>query len=321
MGMKAILAAMAMAVVTSVMPAHGQGYPNKPITMIVPAIAGGTADGIARLLAEGMRKRLNDTPIVFDYAPGASGLVGQQRAARSAGDGYTIFFGSSTIVLPMVTRPKQSVDMLNELIPLIRSTRSAYVLLASKDSGIKSVKDLVDRAKKKPGEIFYGIVGTGSTYHLMTEHIKSLLEIDITPVPYKGEAQVFSEILTNRIQLFLIATPHALIEQGAVPLGSTAEKQWPFFPPMPPLGDSIRGFDHYYAWSGLFLPKGTPPDIVAKLNAAARGALSDPEIIEKLAKYGVQAAGSTPEEFTEIIKQDLAMFRKVIDARKLTFED
>lgn len=318
-GMKGVLLSVGL-VLLGALPAKAQDYPNRPIMMIIPSVAGGTSDGIARLLAEGMRRRLNNTPIVFEYVPGASGVVGQQRAARSEPDGYTIFFGGTTHVLPMVTRPKQSVDMLKEFIPLIRSTRSAYVLLASKDSGIKTVKELVERAKANPGGLFYGTVGPGSTYHLMMEHIKTVLGIDITAVPFKGESQIFTEILANRIQFFLSPTPHALIDQGVVPIGSTAETQWPFFPPMPPLGASMPGF-YYYAWSGLFLPKGTPPEIVAKLNAAARGALSDPEIVDKLAKYGVQAAGSTPEEFAEIIRQDLGTFRKVIEAQKLEFAD
>jgi tripartite-type tricarboxylate transporter receptor subunit TctC len=301
-------------------PASAQTFPSKPITMIIPAGPGGTADGIVRLVADGMRKRLNDTPIVFEYVPGASGLVAQQRMVQAAPDGHTIFMSGITHVLPMVTRPKQSIDMLNSLTPLVRMTRSAYALLVSKDSGIKTVVDLVRQAKARPGELFYGTMGTGSSVHLMTEHLRTVLGIDITAVPFKGESQIYPELIAGRVQIFLSATPHLLIDSGVVPLGATGETVWPFFPPMPPLKEAVPGLV-YYAWSGLFLPKNTPDAIVRKLNAVATETLSDPATIAKLEKFGVEIWTSTPEEFVEQIKSDLDRFRKVIEVQKLVFED
>jgi tripartite-type tricarboxylate transporter receptor subunit TctC len=300
--------------------AGAQTFPSKPITMIVPSAPGGTADGIARLVADGMRKRLNDTPIVFEYVPGAGGLVAQQRMLQAAPDGHTLFMSGITHVLPMVTRPKQSIDMLNAVTPLARMTRSAYALMVAKDSGIKSVDDLVRLAKARPGEVFYGTLGIGSSIHLMTEHLRTVLGINITSVPFKAEAQVYPELMTNRIQLYLSATPHQLIDNGAIALATTADAPWPFFPPMPPLKDSVPGVV-YYAWSGLFTTKGTPAPVLKILNDAVLAALSEPATIEKLEKFGVQAWGSTPEEFSAQIRSDLDRFQKVIDTQKLTFED
>lgn len=299
--------------------AVAQTFPSKPITFIVPSAPGGTADGIARLVAEVMARELN-TSIVFDYVPGANGLLAQQKMLQSTPDGHTLFVSGITHALPMVTRPKQAVDMLNGLIPVSRMTRSAYALLVSKDSGIRSIDDMVKQAKSRQGGLFYGTFGAGSSTHLMMEHLRTVLGIEMTNVPFKGESQIYPELLANRVQVYLSATPNALIEQGALPLANTGETPWPFFPPMPTLNQSVPGVV-YYAWSGLFGVKGTPDAAVKKLNAAANAALSDKATAEKLGKFGVEVWGSTAEQFADQIRSDLERFRKVIEAQKLTFED
>jgi tripartite-type tricarboxylate transporter receptor subunit TctC len=319
--MKGILASLGMAVLLAQpVAANAQNFPSKPIAWIIPSGPGGTADGIARIVAEGVRKRLNDTPMVFDYVPGASGLLAQQRMLQAAPDGHTIFMSGITHILPMLTRPKQSIDMVNQLTPLARMTRSAYALMVSKDSGIKSVDDLVREAKKNPGGLFYGTMGPGSSVHLMTEHMRTVLGIDITSVPFKGEPPIYPEVIANRVQIYLSATPQTLIDNGAVALGTTGDTPWPFFPPMPPLKQAVPGLV-YYAWSGLFLPKGVPDPIVRKLNAAITETLADPEIVKKLEKFGVEIWASSPEEFVAQIKSDLDRFQKVIETQKLVFED
>ena len=295
--------------------AFSQGYPTRPVRVIVPFAAGGQSDVVGRIVAQRLGERLGQ-PFVVDNRPGAGGSIGADAVAKAAPDGYTLLLASASevTVYPNVN-PKAPYDPLRDFAPVGLVATVPLVLVATPSLPARSVDELVKLARAKPGVISYGSAGTGSTTHLAMELFASLARIQLTHIPYKGSAPVVNDLLSGNLQLALStmppALPHARAGRLTLLAVSTARRS-PALPDVPTVQESgVPGYD-VALWNGVLAPARTPPEIVAKLNAELAAMLELPEVRDALVKLGAEPSRSTPDEFASLIRADLATWAKVV---------
>jgi tripartite-type tricarboxylate transporter receptor subunit TctC len=292
-----------------------QSYPTRPVRVIVPFAAGGQSDVIGRIVAQKYGERLGQQ-FVVDNRPGAGGSIGADAVAKSAPDGYTLLLGSTSevAVYPNVN-PKAPYDTRRDFAPVGLVGTVPLVFVTTPSLPVKSVQDLIQLAKAKPGVISYGSAGTGSTTHLAMELFASMAGIRITHIPYKGSAPVVNDLLSGNLQLALStmppALPHARAGRLTLLAVSTARRS-AALPEVPTVEEAgVTGYA-VGLWNGVLAPAKTPPEIVARLNAELVAMLDLPDVREALAKQGAEPTRSTPDEFTAQIKIDLATWAKVV---------
>ena len=296
--------------------AHAQSYPAKPIRMIVPLAAGGGTDLVARTMAQKMGELLSQ-PVVVDNRPGGGTIIGAELAAKSAPDGYTLYVSSPTIVINHGLHAKLPYDAIRDFTPVSQWVSFANVLVVHPSLPVHSVRELIDYAKARPGQINYGSAGNGSTTHLGMELLKTMAGIDLLHVPYKGSTPAMADLLGGRVSLMLDAAitsmPH--VKNGklrALAVSGTARSR--LNPELPTIAETgLPGYDSS-VWIGLFAPAGTPSAIVDQLHASAAKTLQMPEVRERLLSQEMEPVGSSPEQFSAVVKSDLAKWLKVIKA-------
>ena len=300
--------------------AFAQAFPTKPIKIIVPFPAGGPADTAVRIAQPGMEKTLGQ-PIILENVPGAAGQLGAQRVKQSQPDGYTLLQAASPHETNAAVKPQTHVDLLRDFEPLGQTGISVYALCASRQSGIKTFADMVKLAKAKPGELKIGSVGVGSAHHLVAEMLKSAAGIELTHVPYRGEAPAIPDLVAGRIDLMFLTTAKPLIDDGRViGLGHTGDGPWFQLPQLQPLtAFGLKGFV-VPGWNGLMAPKGTPPAVLAKLSAALSGALHTDTAQKAFQAMGFKAGAGSPEQMAKQIESDMRLFTTVIRERNLKFD-
>jgi tripartite-type tricarboxylate transporter receptor subunit TctC len=284
------------------------------VRIIVPFSTGGGTDIQARLLADAFYRSMGQTFIV-DNKPGASGLVGAQLAANAPADGYTILFSTATLAInPTLYGKRWTVDPLKEFEPISWVTSAPLVLITHPTVPAKTVPELVALAKKQPDFLNSAINTPGSTSHLAAEMLKQKAGIEVTIVPFKGGGPAVRSVVAGETDYLFATGPSAapFIRSGQVrALAVTTPKRSSAFPDAPTMNTYYPGFeaDNWYA---MFFRKGTPREAVEKMNAEIRKALASPQVKQFMAREALDAVGSTPEELTAQIKQEMAKYGDVI---------
>jgi tripartite-type tricarboxylate transporter receptor subunit TctC len=296
-------------------------YPNKPIRMIVPLAAGSAVDAAARIVAEKMGRNLGQS-IVVENQPGAAGLIGAERVAKAAPDGYTIggFNDSIMTMLPNL-QPKMTWDILRDFEPVSLVATVEWGLVVPADAPQRTAADLIAAARKDPGKINYGSGGNGSPQHIAMALFASQAGITMTHVPYKGATQAAMGVAGNEVHSAFqgIATVNSLVRSGKVRLvGVTTPQRMPQFPEVPTVAQSgLPGFE-FNSWFAVMAPAGTPKPIVQLLAAEIGKALADPEVREKLNAQGLTPRGTTPDELGSATRAQLAKYGQLIKQAGIT---
>ena len=299
--------------------AHGQAYPTRPIRLIVPFPAAGATDLFARTLSQKLGERLGTT-MVIDNKPGAGGSIGSDLAAKAAPDGYTLLLATtSTHSIGPAISAKLPYDTVRDFTPIGHVGDAPSIMLVPTTSPAKTVREWVDYAKKNPGKLNYASSGNGTIVQLTAELFKSQAGVFVTHIPYKGTALAMPDLMSGKVDVLFDSLPTGLpfVRDGRLrALGVTSLKRSPLAPDLPPVADTLPGFESN-TWFGLYGPKGLPPDIVVRVNAAANQALADPEVREKLARLGIEPSTSTPQAFASMVAEDAAKWKKIITERKI----
>ena len=296
-------------------------YPNKPIRVIIPLAAGSAVDNAARILTQKMGQNMGQS-FVIDNQPGAAGLIGAERVAKSAPDGYTLggFNDSIMTMLPHL-QPKMPWDILRDFEPVSLVATVEWGLVVGTHAAQKTAGDLIAGARKTPGQINYGSGGNGSPQHIAMALFASQAGVSMTHVPYKGATQAAMGVAGDEVQAAFqgIATVNALIKAGKVRLiGVTTPRRLPQFADVPTVSESgLPGFE-FNSWFTLMAPAGTPKGIVQTLQGEITKALADPDVREKLMAQGLTPRGSTADELAKAMRVQLARYGELIKQAGIT---
>jgi tripartite-type tricarboxylate transporter receptor subunit TctC len=308
-----ILAALAALVAASSSEAQAQQWPTRPMQMIVPFAAGGSTDVAARLVAQHLSKAFGQQ-VVVENKTGANGNVGTEYAAKAAPDGYTILVGPESIASNAHVY-KVNYDALKDLTPVIQISRQPIVLAAHPSLGVKTIAELVVLAKKEPGIRFGTGSGAGSQQHMVTMWFAKIAGIELVQVSYRGGGQAINDLIAGHVKLGTLGStplvPH--YKSGALQLlAQTTAARSPALPDVPTFEEAgIKGLVSEQ-WLGVFVPQGTPADIVARLNAEIGRALADPAIRKNLEESAQEPIGGSQESFTRLVRDDFAKFEKLV---------
>jgi tripartite-type tricarboxylate transporter receptor subunit TctC len=299
--------------------AHAQGYPNKPIRLVVPFPAGGATDIFARAVSQKLAERIGQAVIV-DNKPGAGGTIGSDLVAKAQPDGYTLLLATSSTHSIGPSFGKVPYDAVADFTPVAYVGNAPSIMLVPNSAPAKSVKEWVDYARKNPGKLNYASSGNGTVVHLTAEYFKAQSGLFLVHIPYKGTALAIPDLVSGKVDVLFDSLPSGLphVKEGRLrALGITSLKRSPLLPDLPPVSDTIPGFDSV-TWFGMYGPKGMPAEIVTRVNTAVNQALQDPDVKERLARLGIEPAGGTPQQFAAMTDADRAKWKKIIADRKLT---
>ena len=296
--------------------AHGQEFPSRPVRLVVPFPPGGPLDISGRLIGKELQDRWGQ-PVVVENKPGST--IGPEFTVKSAPDGYTLMIISST---PLVTLPhlqKVPYDVLKDLVGVTQTTLLTYALVANPSSGIGSIQELIERAKKEPGKLNYASAGNGSGQHLYVELFKTAAGIDLTHVPYKGAAPALQAVLSGEPPLMLDVTvaviPH--VKSGKLrALMVTGDKPLEQLPGAVPFDSLFPGLG-IPGWHGIFATGGTPKPVLDKLAADIRWALALPTVAGRFRELGVEPSGVSGDEFNAVVRRDYAAWGEINRKNKL----
>lgn len=315
-----LIGALAASPWLGTLPASAQTYPDRPIKIIVPLPPGSPPDVLARLVADGLSK-LWKQAVVVDNRPGATGMIGMQALARSAPDGYTmgILFLTHT-VLPELMGPLP-YDTANDLAPVANLVWLYNVLVVPSASSIQSLKDLTDRARSQPGAVTFASGGNGSPAHLVGESFGQASKLKMLHVPFKGPAEAVTALLGDQVSTMFATTSVAapLVRAGKLrAIAVTSPQRLAALPGVPTLAESGLGDIELREWEGLVAPAGTPRPIIDQWNQAVFQLLAEPALRNKLADLGMSVAqANRPEEFAQLIRQELVHWGKFVKATGL----
>ena len=303
--------------------AFAQAYPNKPIRLIVPFAAGGTTDIIARVVAEPLGKALGQT-VVVDNKGGAGGAIGATEAARAAPDGYTLSVATvSTTAANPAINPKIAYDPVGDFAPVINIAATPNIIAVHPSFPAKDYKGFVAELKKSAGKHSYSSSGTGGIGHLQMELYKSLTGTFVTHIPYRGAGPALNDTVAGQVPMIFDNLPSALPfikENRLVPIVVAAPQRVAALPNVPTFKEVGLEPVNRMAYYGILAPKGTPKEIVDKLNAATKKALEDPAVKKRIEETGSFIIANTPEQFAQQIKDELAVYKQVVAKQKLKLE-
>ena len=290
-------------------------YPNKPINFIVPYGAGGGADSRSRQIAQKMSVILNQ-PIIVDNKPGAGGNIGTEFISRAAPDGYTIGMGNfAPMAVNKTLFGNLRYDPESDLTPIVLVEKGPLVLVVNPASPYKTVKEIVDAAKAKPGELTFSSGGIGGSHQLSAELFKQSAGIDMIHVPYKSGSAGLTDLMAGNVTMMFDQMYSAMPSIKAEKLRAiaiTSKKRSPLLPNIPSFSEAGYPKVEVLNWQGLIAPKGTPKVIIDKLNAAANEALKDPQLRELMLSQGNEIGGGTPADFATLIKAESAKWSAVV---------
>lgn len=294
--------------------AFAQAYPNKPIQLIVGFPPGGATDIAARVVGQKLGDALGQ-PVVVDNRPGAGSNIGTELAAKASPDGYTIFVYTIANSINYSLYKNLPFDMLKSFDPVTQLTSVTSFLVVHPSLTVNSVKDLIDLAKAKPGELDFASSGIGGSPHLAGEMFKMMAGVDMVHIPYKGTGPELTELLAGHVKIAFETTPAVLphVKAGKLKaLAVNSVKRSPLFPDLPTMAESgLPGFE-VTSWNGLVVPTGTPKEIINRLNRETVKILQIPGVKEKLTSLGADPVGSTEEEFRAFIQAEIKKWAKVI---------
>ncbi len=292
-----------------------QSYPSKPIRYVVPFAAGaGVLDIMARIVSQHLGTSLGQQ-VVVDNRPGAGGNVGAEIAAKAAPDGYTMLMGNTALVVSPYLFAKLPFDPLTDFVPVTQVNSAPLLLVVHPALPVKSVAELVAYAKARPGKLNYGSGGIGTTPFLATELFKSLAGIDVVHVPYKGGAPALADLVAGQLSFMIENVPGTLpfVKDGKLrALAITSRQRLALVPEVPTMIEAgVAGYE-MIGWNGIFLPKGTPAEIVMRLNADLVKVLGTAEMKEQLGKLGAEPVGGTPQQFATFVGAEARRWGKII---------
>jgi tripartite-type tricarboxylate transporter receptor subunit TctC len=290
-----------------------QTYPAKPIRIIVTSTPGSGPDIVARLIGGKLTEAWGQQVIVDDRA-GASGRIGAEAAAASAPDGYTLMILTSQLTIVDGMYEKLKYSLVRDFAPVSMLGATPFILVTNPSVPANSIKELVALAKSKPGTLQYGSGGSGSPPHLSAEIFKFMTGTDILHVPYKGSPLAMTGAMTGEVHMSFSVIPQALpmIKSGKLKaLGVTSAERTTLVPDLPAISESVPGYE-FIGWYGLLAPAKTPPAILAKLNAEVVKVLNAPAIKERMAGLGIEALGSSQQDFAVYIRTQLEKMREAV---------
>jgi tripartite-type tricarboxylate transporter receptor subunit TctC len=307
------LAAGTLATAAVVRNARADTYPSKPIHLYVGFPPGGTADIIARLTGAALGERLGQTFVIENR-----GSAGQQVAAdgvvKAAPDGYTLLMVANPNVINAVINPDISFSFTKDLVPIGGIASDPAILVVNPSVPVKTVPELIDYIKARPGQINMASGGVGSTPHLAGELFKMLTGVNMLHVPYRGDAPAITDMLAGQDQVMfdMVILSQEHVRSGALRgLAVTSAKPLALFPDLPPIATFVPGYEAF-AWQGLMAPKGTPPEIILKLNTELNAALADPKLQKRIEDLGGIPMPMQPDQFGQLIVNEMAKWGKVI---------
>jgi tripartite-type tricarboxylate transporter receptor subunit TctC len=308
------IALIALSLVSSL--ALGQGYPNKPVHVIVSFTAGSATDILARTYGQKLQEMWGQ-PVVVENKPGAGGTIGEAVVAKSAPDGYTLLVNSAAQSYNPSIYQNLSFDTVKDFVDIAALGGQPNVLVVAPTAGIKTVAELIAQAKQKPGQLNFASAGTGSGTHINGEKFKLAAGIDVVHVPYKGTPEALNDTIAGRVTYYFSPISAALpfVKQGKlVALAVSTAKRSSALPNVPTVAESgLSGFD-YSLWVGLFAPAGTPPEVVDKIARDVRTTAQSPDVKERFATLGAEPMPMTPQEFTKFVHTEIEESAKVIKA-------
>ncbi len=299
--------------------AQAAGYPDQPITVVVPYSAGGGADNAARIIAQGMGEVAGQS-VVIENKGGASGSIGAAYVARAKPDGYTVLYDASAFSINPVLR-KLPYDAKKDFIPVSQAVSVPNILVAATGSAFNSLPDFIKAARANPGRYTYASYGPGSLAQMAAELLKKDAKIDIVHVPYKGGAPAIVDVMGGQVDVYFANAASSLnyVSTGKLKaLAVSSAARMPDLPNVPTVSEGgVNAFD-VVEWNGFFLPAGADPQVVAKLQDLVQKALARPETRDKLAKLGLTPVGSSAADFAKFVDAEQVRWAEVVKTNNIT---
>jgi tripartite-type tricarboxylate transporter receptor subunit TctC len=295
-------------------PASAQTWPSKPVKIVVPFGPGGPADVYARIVAQGLTEALKQQ-FIIDNKPGAGALIGTEVVAKAAPDGYTLLMMSNTHTVNETLFAKRPYELMRDLIPVAPVNSSDLVMVVHPSVPAKTLQEFIALAKAQPGKLTYASSGPGTPYHMAGELFKSMSGTDILHIPHKGSAEARNDVMGGHVQMMFdaVTAMKGSIDAGEVrALATTGLQRSSVMPNVPTVNESgVPGYEATI-WLGIMAPKGTPKEIVDRLNAEIAKIIAKPEIRDAWARQGAVPMTMTPDQFGAYLKQDIEKWAKVI---------
>jgi tripartite-type tricarboxylate transporter receptor subunit TctC len=294
----------------------GPSYPSKPVRMVIPFSPGGGVDLIGRIVGARLSDELG-RPVIVDNRVGAGSTVGTDIVAKAPADGYTVLVTNNSLVYNPSLYPKLPYDTVRDLAAVGQIGTTASVLLVHPSVAAKSVRELLDLMKAKPGQLNYGSGGVGGAVHLAFELFQSMAGVKAAHIPYKGVGPALLDAIGGRVQVIIAGVPPAmgyLKANRLRPLAVSTLKRVPILPDLPTISEAgVPGYE-YTTWYGMLAPAATPKPIIARLNQSTARILGTADLREKFAQQGVDAEPSAPEQFSAKVRQEIPRWEKIIKA-------
>ena len=300
--------------------AFSQGFPNKPVKLVVPYASGGATDILARALANKLKDRIGQS-VVIENRPGATTVVGTDYVTKSPADGYTMLITSTALTIVPSINPKVQFA-ISDLAPVVQLVNMVYVVVAAADFPAKNISELIAYAKANPDKVSFGGAGTGTADHLAMELLKSRAGIQMTHIPYKGTAPMFQDVLGGRVPLATSTMIDAGLHLGKIRLLATmTPTRSPLLPDVPTVAEAgLPGFEAV-PWFGIFVPKGTPREVIARLHREYSEVQKDAEILDMYKKQALTPASISTEAFAEVIRKDTEKWSLIVKQLGLKVEE
>jgi tripartite-type tricarboxylate transporter receptor subunit TctC len=317
---RAVAASLAALACSWALPSIAQdAWPAKSVRFIVPFSPGGSTDVIARMVGQKLSLKWGQS-VVIENRAGAGGNIGADLVAKASADGYTLLFASGSVAINPHIYKHMPFDTDKDLVPITNVASGPMLVVVPDRSPIKSLSDLVARAKAKPGSINFGSAGVGSQVHMAGENFANAAHVELTHVPYKGEAVAYNDLIAGQIQMMVgnFAAASALLGPGRLrALAVTAKTRSPQLPDVPTAGESgLPGFENI-GWFGLFAPAGTPKDVLARIERDTAAVLAETDIKARLYVQGMQPVGNSSAAFAAALKDENKHWAKVVKERHL----
>jgi tripartite-type tricarboxylate transporter receptor subunit TctC len=319
--MKSPFIALSIAIAACIIaePASAQGWPNRAVRIVVPYAPGGGVSVLAQIIGNKMSE-LTKQPVVIDNRPGAGGNVGADVVAKATPDGYTILLHTSAHASAGPLYKSLPFDAVKDFVPVTMVIATQTLVCGSSKHPATTLRELIAQAKAKPGSMNYASSGPGSSLHLLAELLKNSAGINMQHIPYRGDAPMITAMIAGDVHLAFLpqATGLAAIQGNQVrPLAVTGRKRMAQLPNVPTMGEEgVAGFEEG-SWNGMFVPAGTPPDIVLAIQQVMAKVLAEPQVRERLLAVGQEPVGNPPAEFAAQFKADVARYAKIIEQAKI----
>jgi tripartite-type tricarboxylate transporter receptor subunit TctC len=299
--------------------AHAQSWPTKQIKFIVPYPPGGGTDVIARIVQEPLSKELGQQ-VIIDNRGGAGGSIGSALAAQSPSDGYTVLFTLSSHTINPAIYTKLPFDTEKDFSSVVTVASLPQILVANPNFPAKTVKEVIEMAKAKPGSISYASVGNGSPGHLAGAMMATDAGVEMTHIPYRGGGPAVTDVIAGQVPLLWVSIPAAaqFVKTGKLrALAVSTVKRSAVFPDVPTMVESgFKGFE-VDSWYAMFVPAKTPQTIIDRLNKATVNVLAQPEVKEKLLGQGAEAVGDSPAQLSGVVKKEIAKWKQVVKSANI----